>query len=265
MSDDVTFEVDTDVTMRELRWEASRRWRGEGIDVMDAVSPEMRWLVILNYYYPSLHAREEQTREVSDVIDYLLSISKRSYLYYYRTSATVEFAGLASRILEPRDVIAEYAPQMVSGEQWKYVLVRDKEVARDIPDVAALGRWRFGLKTSIPQGEIERALTLAGGAEITVSEVTVAGERILVLDLVDGGGGVKIRVLDLLRTLFDLSADGEVFYYPSSVSAETAEEATQTVDGELLLDDDFRLGAEQEGRYRYAILPRSERRSWGPE
>ena len=254
MSDSVTFELDCALGASELERRVSEFWQGESVDVAPPVSTGMRWLVVLNYYYHGSDARPEQRSEIENVIRYLLRISRHDYIYYYRSSSTVEFAGLEPDILEPSSIFDEkFEPKMISGFQAKHLLVEDQQTAVDLPDIQLLSRWRLGCTSRRGAEEIRKDLEreVQGGEGVINVELSF-GVKVTVSFMSKSIGREK-KLLKVLQFMQRESPDGIVFYFPWHGSNPWKLRTSEPVGPDTLFDDEFRLGAEKEPLRRYPI------------
>lgn len=268
MSDTLTFELKTLLDANELRDELSVRWRGEFIEVHKAVSAGMRWLAIFGYHsLSSEDPRPTQDNELTDAIQFLVSVSLDEYIYYYRSSETVERATLASRVLEPSDVLGDHHPCLISGDQKKFVLVRDRDAVTALPPVWAAGRWRLGCRAEASVAGVVRKLRLSCGRDrrIELIERGRAGE--LLIDLREREHSVfpSKAILEATRVLGQVSSKNRLYYYPLSVSLREVVDVEKTMEVEDLFEDEIRFALERAGPYRYLLRRPPRPRSWSSD
>lgn len=254
MSDDVTFEVDCDTSAEELKGVLSGLWRGESVEVMPATTEGMRWLVVLSYYYYGSQARASQRAEIESVVRYLLAVSSLDYIFYYRSSETVEVAGLQPCILEPRSIFEpNFQPAMVSGYQSKYVLVSNEETARGLPKVHILAKWRFVCDSDVSPQALSNGIRESIYPNDYNITVEYHAEGTVVVSLAMRPEPQYESLLSILSFLRQQSSEGVVFYCPVQGNIPGKDAIGSTIGVDKLFDDNFRLGAEEVGPQRYPI------------
>lgn len=193
---------------------------------------------------------------------WLLSVSSGGYIYYYRNSSTAEYASFSPLILGPEEALRSFPPRMLSGVQERYLVVTDKEELSNIPQVRSLATWRLGCRSSLSRRDLRARLAESIPELDEFGIIKDRAHDTLVLEWTKRHGESPEIVLGALEAFGHVAADGLVYYYPSTVAPEKVGTFREVIEPREFFTDDFRLGAESSGQFRYGIAITRKASSW---